>query len=143
MNRLIGGMLAAALLAAACSAAPGGTTLPGGATNPIDTGALGSAATDAKAALCDVNSNTSLKSLATQVATVDPNSDTTTLQTNLGTAATNLQQLQVTGEQSTLKDAAVTAIQQIQSALSNPTTLSETAMQAVTALDALNTSLCR
>ena len=142
MNRLIGGIFAAALLAAACSAGPGTSILPGGTTNPIDTAALGSAAGNAKAALCDANSNTSLKSLATQVATVDPNADTTTLQTNLGTAATNLQQLQVTGEQSTLKDAAVTAIQQIQTALSNPTTLSETATQAVTALDALNTSLC-
>jgi hypothetical protein len=142
MNRIIGG-IAVALLFVACAPGTGGTATGGLPTNnPIDTGAIGSAAGDARTALCDPSSDTGLKGLSTQIAAVDPNSDTTALQTNLGTAATNLQGLQVTGAQTTLKDAAATAIQQIQSALSNPSTLSETKANAVTAIDALYASLC-
>ncbi len=109
---------------------------------PVDTGAVGSAAGDAKAALCDSTSQSSLKGLQSQLANVNPNSDTTSLQTAIGDAETNLNSLQVTGDQTTLKQAALSALQTVQSGLSNPSTIAETATSASTALSALDSSLC-
>ena len=121
-------MFAAALLAAACSAGPNATGTGGGLpTSPIGTGALGSAAGDAKAALCDSTSQSSLKGLESQLANVNPSSDTTSLQTAIGDAQTNLNSLQATGDQTTLKQAALTALQSVQSGLNNPSTIAETA----------------
>ena len=134
MTRLLGGVLAAALFAAAC----GGTGTP---TIPAS-GAIGSAATGAQQQLCDPTNQASLSSLSTQLATLDPNSDTTALQSALGTAATNLGQLTVSGNQSTLKDAAVTAIQAVQAGLSHPQTVQDTATQAASALTALSAAIC-
>jgi hypothetical protein len=140
MNRLIGGMAAAALfVVAACSAGTSATNQP---TSPIGTGAIGSAVGDAKAALCDSTSQSSLKGLQSQLANVTPNSDTTSLQTAIGDAETNLNSLQVTGDQTTLKQAALSALQSVQSGLNNPSTIAETATSASTALSALDSSLC-
>ena len=105
MNRLIGGVITAALVAAACSA---GTVVP--TTNPQ----ISQAVNTAQQQLCDASNQASLAALSSQLANVDANADTTTLQANLGTAATNLNSLTVTGDQQTLKDAALTAIQAVQ-----------------------------
>jgi len=142
MNRLIGG-IAVALLFVACSAAPGATGTVGLPTNnPIDTGAIGSAAGDAKTALCDPTSQSSLDGLATQLANISPNADTSSLQTAIGTAQSNLDQLQVSAAQQTLKEAALSALQSVQSGLSNPSTLAETGSSASTALMSLDSALC-
>jgi hypothetical protein len=142
MNRLIGG-IAVALLFVACAAGTGGTATGGLPTNnPIDTGALGSAAGDAKAALCDPTSQSSLDGLATQLSNISPNADTSTLQSAIGDAQSNLDQLQVSADQQTLKEAALSALQAVQSGLSNPTTLAETASSASTALTSLDAAVC-
>jgi len=143
MIRLIGGIGAAALLLVACAGTGSGDiTGTGGPTSPVGTGALSSAAGDAKAALCDSSSQSSLKGLKSQLANVNPNSDTTSLQTALGDAQTNLNSLQVTGDQTTLKQAALSALQAVQSGLDNPSTIAETATSASAALTALDSSLC-
>src|SRR3954449_5946142 len=144
MNRLIGGV-AAALLVVACSSAGTGSGLPSGnpvGSGPLASGPVGSAVGDAKAALCDSTSESSLKGLASQLAAVSPSSDTSGLQSAVGDAESNLESLQVTGDQTTLKQAAMSALQSVQTGLNNPATLSETASSASTALLSLDTSLC-
>ena len=131
-------MVAAALFVVACSNT--GSGFPTG--NPVDSDAAGTALGDAKAALCDSTSQSSLKGLQSQLASVSPNSDTTSLQTAIGDAETNLNSLQVTADQTTLKQAALSALQSVQSGLNNPSTIAETAASASTALSALDSSLC-
>ena len=143
MFKFIGG-IAAALLVVACSAGTGGagTTGPGGTTNPLGSGPVGSAVSDAKAQLCDPTNQASLGSLSTKLATVDANTDTSQLQTALGTAQSNLQALQVGAAQTTLKDAALSALQSVQAGLDNPSTVADTAASAANALTALDSALC-
>src|SRR3954451_15047438 len=146
MNRLIGGVASALLVVACSSAGTGAGTGTGGTTNPINTGAIssaaGGAAGDAKTALCNSTSQSSLKGLASQLAAVSPSSDTSGLQSAVGDAESNLESLQVTGDQTTLRQAAMSALQSVQTGLNNPATLSETASSASTALLSLDTSLC-
>ena len=80
--------------------------------------------------MCDSTSQSSLKGLQSQLANVNPNSDTTSLQTAIGDAETNLNSLQVTAAQTTLKQAALSALQAVQSGLNNPSTIAETATSA-------------
>jgi hypothetical protein len=48
----------------------------------------------------------------------------------------------VSAAQQTLKEAALSALQSVQSGLSNPSTLAETGSSAATALMSLDTALC-
>jgi hypothetical protein len=136
MNRLMGGVIAAALVAVACSA---GAVTGTPTTNPQVSAAIGSAQTQ----LCVAGAQDSLQSLAAQLANIDPNADTTPLQTNLGKAASNLNSLTVSAAQQPLKDAAVTAIQQVQAGLSNPQTVQQVATTSSSALTALATAICK
>jgi len=135
MNRLMGGVIAAALVAVACSAGAG-TGTP--TTNPQ----VSAAVNTAQQQLCDSTNQASLANLSTQLSTLDPNTDTTTLQANLGKAASNINSLTVSGGDQPLKDAALTAIQTVQAGLANPATVKQAATSAASALTALSNALC-
>lgn len=134
MNRTLSGVLmgVAAVALAACTATPGtpggGTPLPG---------------TDqARAALCDANNEASLANLATQLDGVTETTDTTELTTLIGTTMANLQSTQVDEGETIVRDAAVTALGQLQTALADPATRGAIATQAAGALRAAQTEIC-
>ena len=140
MNRLIGGVVAAAILLVACSA---GQTPPAPVVGPTSPSAAAPwAARRATPRLrCRRDQPVEPEGAAKPVANVNPNSDTTSLQTAIGDAKTNLGSLQATGDQTTLKQARC-ELQSVQSGLNNPSTIAETAASASTALSALDSSLC-
>ena len=129
MNKLIGGVLAALLLMA-CGTTPIGSP---GATVPA------SAVDAARNLLCADSGDASLTGLATRLDQFDPATvDVAQFQVAAGTVATTLAQLNVTGEQVVLRDAAVTAVQSVQGADVD----AETAAQAATAIRTLDTAIC-
>lgn len=96
----------------------------------------------ARSALCSSSGDASLTGLADRLDLVDPNVDTAQLQLALGSVSANLGQLNVVADQATARDAAVTAVQQVQGALANPSTLPEVAASAASAMRQLDTSIC-
>lgn len=129
MNRLIAGLFSATLVIAGCSAVPAGTPL----TSPI-----GEAALDE---LCGTD-ETSLASIGTELSQVDETTDTTALSTSLGTAISNLENLTVDATAQVARDAALAALQQVQSALADPATRAQVASQAAGAVQTLDAQLC-
>lgn len=127
--RFIAGIFAATLAVAGCSAVPGGTPL----TSPLADAALEE--------LCGTD-DASLASIATELGQVDETTDTTALSTSLGTAISNLQGLTVDASAQVARDAALAALQQVQSALADPATRAQVAAQAAGAVQTLDTQLC-
>ena len=129
MNRLILGFFAATIAVAGCSAVPGGTPL----TSPIGEAALEE--------LCG-DDDASLANIATELGQVDETTDTTALSTSLGTAISNLEGLTVDAGAQVARDAALAALQQVQSALADPATRAQVASQAAGAVQTLDGQLC-
>lgn len=130
MNKLMGGVLAA-LLFVACSGVPG-SSLPSFTIPP-------GAADAAKALLCSATGDASLAGLATKLEGFDPATmDTTEFQVAAGAVAAAIGQLQVSGDQSILRDAAVTAVQSVQGSNVDK----NTATQAAVAVRALAAAIC-
>jgi len=134
MTRLILVSLMAGALVVACGGAgPGGS--PGIPTVPAGGGA-------AQAELCSPSGDASLTGLADQLDGVDAGTDTAQLQIALGRVTANLSAVNVSGDLTTARDAALSALQQVQGALADPTTLPEVASSAVGALRQLESALC-
>jgi hypothetical protein len=131
MNRL-SIVLFASLLVAACSGTPGAT---GGSLPSIDT-------SQAMAQACDTNSQTSLSGVAGQLRTVGPETDTTQVTDSIDTLIDNLEQVETTGVADTAKDTAITELQAVENALSDPGTAQDTANTAAAALDGLRGTMC-
>jgi hypothetical protein len=136
MNRItfLSGLLMATVLTVSCQPAPGGgggTPAPGGVDG--DT---------ARAALCDTGSQTSLANLATELEAMTDETDTTQITTAIGTTMADLQSAQLEGGQAVARDAAVTALGQLQTAISDPNTRGQAATQAAAALRTANTEIC-
>jgi len=133
MNRimLLSGILAAAL-ATGCSSVPG----TGGSPGPVDGDA-------ARTALCQSGSDTSLAGLATQLDGITDDSDTTQITTAIGTTMADLQSVQLDTGEAVVRDAAVTALGALQTAISDPTTRGQAAAQAAAALRTADTELCQ
>jgi hypothetical protein len=104
----------------------------------IPTGTAGQAA---RAQLCNDSDPTSLAAVAGQLDAIDT-TDTTTLETQLGTALANLQSLQLDPADQALRDAAATAIQQLQGLLSDPNARREAARLAARALRLVHAEIC-
>jgi hypothetical protein len=134
MNKLLGAATlgVVALVLAACGAVPG---TPGGGT-PVP-------GTDqARAALCDPTNEASLANLAAQLDGVDEATNTTELSTLIGTTMADLQSAQVDEGESIARDAAVTALGQLQTALADPNTRGAVATQAAAALRTAGNEIC-
>ena len=123
------------LLAAACSGAPGGSN-PASLAIPSDAGQA------ALTQLCDSSSSTSIKGVADQLAAYNGSADTTQLASSLNSLAANLTALQVNAAQQAAKDVAITAVDQAQAALSDPTTAQQAASNAADALNSLASAVC-
>jgi hypothetical protein len=135
VNRLLAGIFAASLLVAACGAgAPG--------TSPGTGGAPG--AGDGQAALTELcgTGNTSLTSIATELEGMNESTDTATLSTSIGGAIANLEDVDVAEGTAAARDAAVVALQQLQTVIQDPSARQAVAGQAATALRTLETQLC-
>jgi len=102
----------------------------------------GTAGQAARAQLCNDSDPASLAGVAGQLDTIDT-ADPTALQTQLGTALANLQNLQLQPAEQPLRDAAATAIQQLQGLLSDPNARQEAARQAARALRLLHAEICQ
>jgi hypothetical protein len=87
-----------------------------------------SLAADAKAELCGTHGDASLSTLAKALDSFDPSH----------MDASNLDQLQVSGDQAILRDAAVTAVQSVQGSQVDKASAS----QAASAIRALETAVC-
>ena len=101
----------------------------------------GTAGQAARAQLCNDSDAASLAGVAGQLDTIDT-TDPTALQTQLGTALANLQSLQLQPAEQPLRDAAATAIQQLQGLLSDANARQEAARQAARALRLLHGEIC-
>lgn len=134
MNRLTLGLLSATLIVTACTATPG--TSPGTDGSPALPG--GDAALTQ---LCGTDA-ASLGGVATEIEGMDASTDTTTLSTSIGTAISNLDDVNVDTNVQPARDAAVTALQQLQAGLADPATRETLAGPAATALRSLETQLC-
>ncbi len=130
MSKLLCGVLAALLFAAACGTTPGASGVP---TVPA------SVADAAKTQLCSTSGDASLTGLATKLEAFDPSTmDTTEFAVAAGAVASALSQLQVSAEQSPLRDAAATAVQSVQGSSVDK----NSATQAAVALRVLATAIC-
>lgn len=125
---ILSGILAAALLA-------GCTGVPGGTPGPVD-------GDTARAALCAAGSETSLTGLAGQLDTINDDTDTTQITTLIGTTMADLQSVQLDAGEAAVRDAAVTALGALQTAISDPNTRGQAATQAATALRAADAEIC-
>lgn len=130
MNRLLAGFFGAALVVA-CSGAPGAP--PGAPGSPAGDVALEQ--------LCGQD-QASLGNIAGQLDQVDATTDTTPLSTTIGTAMSNLQGLTVEPAAQLARDAALTALQQVQSALADPATAAAAATEAAVAIRTLDAQIC-
>jgi hypothetical protein len=142
VKRVFAGLLAVALLGAACSNPPGpsGSAAPGNAS-----GSSAPSVDIAKAAhdqLCNAQGGGSLVMVASQLDKLDANTDMSQLQATLGTLRLNIQQLQADPAAQSTRDAAGTALQRLQTSLNDPSTRQEAATAAATALRALQTAVC-
>jgi hypothetical protein len=130
MSKLLCGIFAAFLFAAACSTTPSASGVP---TVPA------SVADAAKTQLCSATGDASLSELATKLDGFDPATmDASEFQVAAGAVASVLAQLQVSGDQAVLRDAAVTAVQSLQGG----TVDKNTATQAAVAIRALAGAIC-
>jgi hypothetical protein len=120
------------LLAIACSNGPSASNVA-----PIASGAADSARTAACA-----TSGTSLLGVATQLRALDANSDTSSVSSAIDTLIGNLNAIQATGAENTARSAAVTQLQNVKSALSDPQTRTQAAATTAGALDAARQALC-
>ena len=127
MTRSLAGALAAVLLTLSLLGCAG-----------VPTGTAGQAA---RAQLCNDSDPTSLTAVAGQLDAIDT-ADPTTLQTQLGTALGNLQSLQLDPADQAMRDAAATAIQQLQGLLSDPNSRREAARLAARALRLAHGQIC-
>lgn len=130
MRNFMGGVLAV-LLFTACGGGPGGSGTP---LISIPTGAA-----DAMTQLCSATGDASLSALATSLDSFDPATmDSSMFQVAAGAVAANLAQINVSGDDQVLRDAALVAIQTIQGTTVDKTT----ATQAATALRSLESAVC-
>ncbi len=130
MSKLLCGVIAALLFTAACSTTPGASGVP---TVPA------SVAGAAKDQLCSATGDASLTGLATKLDAFDPSTmDAADFQVATGAVAGALAQLQVTGDQVILRDAAVTAVQSVQGSSVDK----NSATQAAVAIRALASAIC-
>lgn len=127
----LSGVLSTAFLFG-CTAAPGG---PSPALVEPGTGAT-------LEQLCDENNQTGLNQLATQLEGVDENTDTSALTTAIGTTMADLQSAEVDEGERTVRDAAVTALGQLDTALADPNTRQAAASSAAGALRTAESQLC-
>lgn len=134
MNRILtlSGVLIAAALTVSCAAVPGGGAQTPGTVDG-DT---------ARAALCDTGSATSLGNLATELEAMTDETDVTQVTTAAGTTMADLQSAQLDAGQAVARDAAVTALGQLQTAISDPNTRGQVATQAAAALRTANAEIC-
>ncbi|HUG47916.1 MAG TPA: hypothetical protein VMP67_05835 [Candidatus Limnocylindria bacterium] len=124
-------LLLVAVLAPGCDAVPGDGGTPGG----VDSEA-------ARAALCDTATDTSLGNLAAQVEAMTDETDPTAMGTAIGSTMADLQALRVEPGEAVPRDAAVTALGQLQGALSDGETRRRVATQAAYALRAAQMEIC-
>jgi hypothetical protein len=130
MHKLVSGVFAVLFLAA-CSGTPGSGT-PAITVPP-------SAANAALTQLCSGTGDASLAGLGARLEAFDPATvDATQLQVAAGAVSATLAQLQLTADQTILRDAAVAAIQSVQGAQVDRAT----ALQAAGAIRALETAIC-
>lgn len=118
----IGALLAALLLG--CQGAP-----------------TGSAGQAARNQLCNDSDPTSLAAVATDLDSIDT-TDPTALEAALGTTLSNLESLQLEPAAQPLRDAAATAIQNLQGLLEDPNARQEAARLAARALRLVHTEIC-
>ena len=110
-------------------------TIPSGA-NPST---LASAGLDE---LCTESRPASLATIAGQLDNVAADTDTTAIESNLGTLLANLQAANVELSAQPAKTAAIAAVTQLQTSIKDPAARQAAAKQAATALKALETAIC-
>ena len=129
---ILNGLLVAALFASGCSGVPGAASPgPGGPDSD-----------SARAALCDEGNDTSLANLADQLDTINEDTDVTLISTAIGTTMADLQSAQLDAGEMIVRDAAVTALGQLQTAISDPATRGQAAITAAAASRAAETEIC-
>ena len=143
MNRVFAAVLATTLLVVGCA----GTASSSPGTSPLNSPLAASPSVDlAKAAhdqLCNPQGGGSLSKIASQLDKLDPKADTSQLQASLGTLLLNLQQLQVDAASKPARDAAGTAVLQLQSSLNDASKREQAATNAASSLRAVETAVCK
>jgi hypothetical protein len=135
VNRFLAGIFAASLVVAACGGAAPGTS-PGAGGTP---GAGGGDA--ALAELCGTGDG-SLSSITTELEQMDENTDATQLSTQMGTAMSNLENADVDEGATAARDAALTALQQLQAVINDPAARQQLSTQAAQAMRTLDSQIC-
>ncbi len=133
MNPLLLAGAFAGMLAVACTGTPAS---PG--TSPAGTVP---GAGDVVARVCGT-ADGSLSNVADQLEGLDADTDTAQLQVTLGSLASDLSAMEVQPDQVVARDAAVTAIGEVQQALTDPNTLPEVGRTAAAALRTAEATLC-
>jgi hypothetical protein len=137
MKRLFVALCGLSLLTAC-----GGTVTTSGP--PLGSGALPtnlvSAAVDQ---LCSDQDPASLSQLATDLDAVDTDTDTSDVESTVATVLGNLQRLETDATSRTVRDAAVVALEQLQTAIKDPQARENAVKGAVDALRAADAALCQ
>lgn len=140
MNRLLTGLCALALLVAGCGPAP--ITSPGLSNDSSARAQASALAKTAHEQLCNTKDPAGLSKLATQFDALDAKADTTQVQAALGALLVNLQHLHVDATTQPTRDAAGTAVLQLQNSLKSPTKREQAATNAASALRAVERAVC-
>jgi hypothetical protein len=143
VKRTFAAVLAIALLAVGCAgtASPSPSALV--SNSPVSAPPSVDLAKAAHDQLCNPQGGGSLSKVASQLDKLDPKADTSQLQATLGTLLLNLQQLQVDATTKPTRDAAGTAVLQLQSSLNDSSKRQQAATNAASSLRAVETAVCK
>ena len=110
----------------------------------IPSGANASAlASAAIGQLCSKDGPAGLSTIAGELDKVDANTDTTPIEAKLGALLVGLQQLPVSGTAAPLRDAAGTAVLQLQTSIKDSSKRQDAAKKAAGALRIVETAVCK
>ena len=110
----------------------------------IPSGANASAlASAAVTQLCSKDGPAGLSTIAGELDKVDASTDTSAVEAKLGALLVGLQQLPVSGTATPLRDAAGTAILQLQTSIKDPAKRQDAAKKASAALRIVETAVCK
>ena len=146
MKRLAVALSAFALFIAGCTGSAGTSGSPA-VSIAVPSNLASHAIAGASAAidqLCDDQDPASLSMVAAELDKVDSSTtDTSDIETRLGTLKTNLQDAEMDTTATPLRDAASTAVTQLQTSIKDPKTRQDAAKKAAEALRAVDSQVCK
>jgi hypothetical protein len=143
MKRLSVALCALVLVLAGCIGTAIGSLVPSVPPVALPSSIPSNLASVAVDALCTDSNPASLASIAGELDKVGADTDTTAIESKLGALVTGLQGMQVSDAAKPIRDAAVTAVIQLQTSIKDPAKRQDAAKKAADAIRAAKPAICK